>query len=692
MSALIHPLPRALSMHQRQKTPRSSHVLTWGFFILSLWLLRAQLLTEMDLSLQEGLQIGLGWGLYLDLSLLLIVGAGAACLGLLAIPKIWGKTLLMMATWFVTFANLIHYRFFHAPLDWWVVKAHLGDVEAAGASTGSLASTPLIFGAALCLGVSLLALHLLPRGAPVSRPRWRTGLIAGLLILSTLLVWRIPSWVRNNYDASPVLSNHILRAWTLQIRRKGMFSGAGIGWANQLDPKDTVPSRALARYRDFEVQNAPTTSNSSQWPLWRHFSPAPETTEALRRRLGLPLEGPIHTVVLLLESVRAYEFSHPDIGRELFGELWQLIDDHGIFFEQAYSSSFAAGATVRGTFSTMCSMLPNALGAATFMAHPSLRARCLQDLYKDAGYQTLWFNSHNKEFHGKLNFSLQHGTQTFYDHTEFKARGVTETLGKWGLADGPVLQASAELLEEHASGDTPLFAELLTISTHHPYWPIEGQTLPKAVAAIEGSESYRGYLSRLYYSGQSVAAFARRLLNGPMGERTLLVVLGDHSVGVPSSFSMTAVQQHEMRARIPLMLLSKNLGAGERISTPVHQVDIAPTLARIAGLSGWTHWVGRGLFTQPHGSPWVFGTATSPSVSYRHGQHACYGEDSQEIHCWDVTGKDPLYEGALLPATETPETTAFFRNVLHSNLQAIARNLVAPPKAQATITPGASKH
>ncbi|PJE58030.1 MAG: hypothetical protein COU81_02950, partial [Candidatus Portnoybacteria bacterium CG10_big_fil_rev_8_21_14_0_10_36_7] len=171
------------------------------------------------------------------------------------------------------------------------------------------------------------------------------------------------------------------------------------------------------------------------------------------------------------------------------------ISRHGLFFQQAYASAFTAGQTVRGQFATLCSMLPNMLGPATYIAFSALRVRCLPSLFLEAGYETLWMNTLPKNFHNSALFESLHGTKNFYDFDYFKSRGIAVRIGDWGLADHEFFDESLKLLNERHERGENLFVNMLTVSTHVPHKILPDYPPPEKMSKAPGiSEQYLSYV------------------------------------------------------------------------------------------------------------------------------------------------------------------------------------------------------
>ncbi len=640
---------------------------------LSLLLLRSQVAADVGLPFADSIQAGVVLGAVQDL--LVVLGAVWVAVfvqGASALPARFLWALFAGCIWLASFANLVYYRYFGMRLDWWVVRQHWRDITVVGGSAKQLGVDGLIVLSALfCLAAMVVALFW--RRVRASGPARTQSLRRALwLALPLLLLWRLPGWL--GAQPSNIVSDNIVRAWVSQLWGDKLLAGTAANWAAAATrPRDAqAPGRVLAAFRDRGVTPAPEPR-----PLYAPLAVEPQHRERLRARLGLPAQGPVHVVILFLESTRALEVQHAELGPHVMPHLRDIVARHGIDFRQAYSSAFAAGQTVRGQFSTLCSMIPNNMGAAEYIAHPTLRVRCLQEVLRDHGYRTVWMNGYRDSFHGKRTFEMLHGTELFFDGDAYRRRGITETVGEWGVADLPFLRESVHILEELAREGKPLFAHILTTSVHHPYGPVAAAPLAAELAAMLGdADYYRGYLGRLHYEDLAVRAFFDLLFAGPLGERTLVVLMADHGAGVRPHLALSPVQKEEMRYRIPLALVTRDLPEASVVTHPVHQVDVAPTVAAVVGAGGLVTWVGRNLLGE-QGSTWV--TMTGQGMSYRTPARGCYSlPKTPELKCWDTTTKDPLFD-ELTPTSDDPEETAFLRQVVEANAQAILFNLVQPP-------------
>lgn len=693
-----------VSLPSRSKVDWSSLLRGFGpyaasaaFAYLALALLRHALVLDLGMSLDDALGAGLGLGLYFDLyALLLAAIIVQVAWGVASVPRWVGWPASIGLVWLAGLANVLHYRFFDMRLDLWVVALHWKDLLVVHESAAQLAmSWPIIISiivAGLAVGLVPIARKLAPipaRNLPPPPPTVRGRRLAVALLLLVLLaaMHRAPRVLGLRYTGS-VLADNIVRVWVTELTSTHPYVGAGLDWADNLGDGDlakdrAAPSRQLSRYRDVQDNGGALTfaslpGSEPERPLVRMLEPSVEETRAIRARLGLPVDGPINVILLFLESARAFELYHPALGPQIFPELRAVLAEHAIQFSQAYSSSFTAGQTVRGQFSTLCSMLPNITGAATYIGHSTVQLRCIQELLRENGYRTTWMNTFRASFHGKRTFEQLHGTELFFDGEAFAARGVAGRVGTIGLADEPFLQDVVALVEELSQQGRPVFANVLTISVHHPYTVVDEGKLPEQLVRATGDRKfYRGYLSRLRYEDRALGAFFRAFFASPIADNTVVLLLADHSSGIQPHLDLTDLQRQEIRFRIPVALVTRDMPAPEVVRDPVHQVDVAPTIAAITGAKGEVTWVGRGLFGR-QGRPFVY--QDNQGLTYRTSRRACYNLGGpRPLGCISVDDADPLLVPAIDAVAEDEAVTAFFRNTVLANVRAIALNLVVPP-------------
>lgn len=745
---------------------------SWLMLWISLLLLRWELLTEMVLEFATAWDQGLGLGIHADFTASLMPAVlSTVFAGILAVPRFAGFLCVTVSLWIATWANIIYYRHFGMPLDWWVIEFHTGDI---GDVSGFFLQLSWSWRVALSLLLAVGALpvflwsarrfsgravedkpsgwlsaayvpvqgRILDLGAMATGTFWRnriSGLAVGVgLVLLFFAVQQSPR-AFHIYGFPNPLNSHILQVWYQQKLKSRPYSGVARDEAREFGIRSQAgfggnPGAVLAMYRDFReaewlagangADNAAGTAGSrprivqggksaafiktgtmesggarldkpdgngsagitggggtkardrgapADWPLLRKFAADPERTKAARALLGLPEQGPINVIMLLIESLRYWDIAHPEVGPQVFPRLRSIFRNNAVLFSQGYSSSVSAGQTVRGSFSTFCSFLPNMGGPATYMAYPTVRIRCLPELMKENGYVTLWFNSHRANAHNKKFFEGSNGVDHFYDKVFFQEKGVTEIVSDLGLGDGPVLQETLKkILEWSEIQDAPLYVQIVTVSTHGPVRPVASIRFSEAFEKSAGRRQlYRDYMTMFRYTDEAIGNFIAGLFRSPIGDNTVVLLLGDHAHGTLPHVPITPIQRMDLPHRIPIAVISKNIKRPEVRRRQVHQVDVAPTAAMIAGVSGEVTWVGGDLFAAGDGSPFVY--SSSSGFSWRTQSIGCYNGK-----CVNLKGKDPAFDAELPALPPQPELERFFRRVVEANGFAISTNRISP--------------
>ena len=661
---------------------------TWlVFLVASLALLRAQLVAEVGVAVSRALDLGLGCGILFDLSMVAGVIGAASVIGAWR-PRLANPAAIAMSIVLVGFttANVAYFGYFDARLEPWVVTSHLRDLPAIRGSVQTVLGIPTLLVCAA--GVPLLLLAFRRRRTPTSRrvPAWvGCALVAASLAVAAGTVVT----KRRIVNGSSIVAEQVFVTWAegaagllpdQELARAGLEQT--LREAAALDP--ATPGLVLATLRDWDPAADPAPDPrrlAGARPLVRDRHPDPEHTRALRERLGLPVDGPIHIVVLFLESVRAFELEHPGLGPQVFPRMRARFAREALRFPTAYASAPEAGKTVQGQLATLSSLLPNFGGLAAYIGHPYLRVKTLPETARDHGYRTVWISGGKESFHNKRVFESLHGTDLFFGFDYLHRFPYEGTQVSCGYPDGPMLQQAVRLLERESQGSRPVYATILTVSTHHPVVEIpEGPVPPVLRAAAKqrpASSGFAGYLSGLRYLDESLDAFFRALWQSPLGDRTLVVVLGDHGQRYRPHVPVAEHQIVELMARVPLAFMTKNQRVPAEILRPIHQIDVAPTVGDIAGFAGRVAWLGRNALDGA-GSPWVF--AEKERLHYRVADRACYtlqGDDVPTCYHLDA-GTDPMLTFDLPRIPADPAEVQFFQSIAVAARQAITLNVVMP--------------
>ncbi len=138
-----------------------------------------------------------------------------------------------------------------------------------------------------------------------------------------------------------------------------------------------------------------------------------------------------------------------------------------------------------------------------------------------------------------------------------------------------------------------------TAALTQPYWAWQlSQLSPQHIAALEAR-----YDENLAYVDHYAGPFLQHVLQ-ILGPDTVIVVSTDHGESFSHGYGAhTGPGLYNEIIHIPLIIKLPYETAGRRCNAPAQQVDIAPTLATLAGVAPPPDWEGRSLLAACSASP-----------------------------------------------------------------------------------------
>jgi len=655
---------------EKSRVLRPAALYFWAVlcFFTAYALMRNLIANELGLGLAARYRQGFFVALFADASLCFLpaaVGALAGCI----IPR--ARAWLQSALSFLCFAlfatQVCYFLFFRKSFEPWMLGYGAGNLIAIrGVVLHFFSLPPMMLALALFSAGLVLQVLALSKASANSRGRRGALLLAAAAWFSVVLVVKqTPVWLRVPIlEESSVSQNIAWRWWTNWSNGKNKPLSM-----SELAERAKEAPQILNELRLMRGDELPlnATRSSGAISLLHALGPDPEKLARLRQDFGLPAQGPINVVILFMESARSFEFLHPEIGPKSYPRLHEIFKNHGVFFPQAATT---ASMTVQGQFTTLCSAFDVSKGLPVYTESPYLKIRCLPAVFADNGYSTYWMNPFEKTFSGKYLFESQHGMQNFLDHDTFRAKDESDSRNgsDWGVSDKVFLDQAFDRLSEIHSRGKPFFAHLLTTGTHMPWHTMAGYNLDPKLDQLEKSDpSYQGYLSSVRALDDAVGIFFDRFFKSPLARDTLIIVMSDHGTGVrPPYPALSPLQERLIWPRIILGAVTSGMKMPGERNYPVNQVDVAPLIAAVAGLSGDVTWLGRDPL-EGSGTPWM--SISSGRFAYRTDNRICakLGVD-KSIHCWlAANGTDPLLEEKLSEIPESPNVSKRLRKMLDAD-------------------------
>ncbi|MBW5447489.1 sulfatase-like hydrolase/transferase [Cohnella sp. CFH 77786] len=206
------------------------------------------------------------------------------------------------------------------------------------------------------------------------------------------------------------------------------------------------------------------------------------------------------------------------------------------------------------------------------------------------GYDTATFHTNDVKFWNRKALYRALGFGRYYDKTFFG----DDDMVFFGSSDELLYAKTAGKLSEMSAGGKPFYAQLISMSGHHPFNIPERKIRFKLPDRFEGT-LVGDYLEAQNYADYALGQFFAKLKQDGLWDNSVIVIYGDH-MGLPI-YSLSERERelmkeligHEYRStemmNIPLILSVPGI-AGAQVRTETGgQADIYPTVANLLGIS-----------------------------------------------------------------------------------------------------------
>ncbi len=309
------------------------------------------------------------------------------------------------------------------------------------------------------------------------------------------------------------------------------------------------------------------------------------------RQVGVKPQRPLNVVVIVLESVAAR---------------WTGLSG-GLYETTPSLKAESARALVFDNFYAHIGRSSNSLGAMLLSTYPKLDFRDFTDefphpagtslaaVFRDRGYRTAFMMPSYLTWAGWATFLQGGGFADLRDSTSFPC---SPPLSSWGVEDRCMVDAMLQWLDQDAN--RPFFLMGWTHQTHHPYEPTPGVPLLNLLREAGPDDWDLGrYLNVLHETDHQLERLFEAIREHGLADNTVVVVTGDHgqAFGYPHDSYMQGSSVYEEDIHIPFMIWSPRLYRSPmRSKTIGSQVDLAPTIADLAGIPASPDWQGRSMF------------------------------------------------------------------------------------------------
>jgi phosphoglycerol transferase MdoB-like AlkP superfamily enzyme len=287
-----------------------------------------------------------------------------------------------------------------------------------------------------------------------------------------------------------------------------------------------------------------------------------------------PRNRPLNLVIVLEESLGA-EFVGRMGGLPLTPRLDRLAEE-GIWFDRLYATGTRS---VRGIEAVIAGFPPTSAVSTVKQAKSQRDFFTIASFLKRHAYTSTFFYGGESHFDNMRSFFMGNG---FDRVVEQKDMPTDAFIGTWGASDGDLFDVAHRQFLATAA-DKPFFALIFTSSNHSPFEFPDGR-----IALHEPTKNTVN--NAVKYADDALGRFIDQARQADYWKNTLFLIVADHNSRVYGP-SLVPVE----RFHIPGLILGGPITQPQKITTVASQIDLAPTLFSLMGVSGDTPLIGRDL-------------------------------------------------------------------------------------------------
>jgi phosphoglycerol transferase MdoB-like AlkP superfamily enzyme len=203
----------------------------------------------------------------------------------------------------------------------------------------------------------------------------------------------------------------------------------------------------------------------------------------------------------------------------------------------------------------------------------------LGGLLKQQGYFTEFIYGGESHFDNMASFFIGNGFESVIDERDFEDPIFT---GSWGVSDEDLLNKTHQRLSELNAKNQPFLSFVFTSSNHTPFEYPDGRIQPYDQPKQTDNNTVK-------YADYALGAFFDKAKQSEYWDNTLFLVVADHTNRVYGDDLVPISGFH-----IPALIVGADMES-KQIKTVSSQVDLAPTLLSLMGVSANHPMIGRDL-------------------------------------------------------------------------------------------------
>ncbi|ANS74270.1 sulfatase [Paenibacillus yonginensis] len=293
-----------------------------------------------------------------------------------------------------------------------------------------------------------------------------------------------------------------------------------------------------------------------------------------------------NVIIIQLEAFQNFLINLKIDGQEITPNMNALVKD--TFYFPHFFQQVGQGNTADAEFVVNTSLYVPPNGAASEVYADRVLPSMPKTLANN-GYRTATFHTNNVIFWNRDELYKALGWEKYYDNTFF---GDSDPVA-FGSSDEVLYRKTSEELGKFQQEGKPFYAQIISMSGHHPF------RIPEAKFKMKLPDRFKGtlvgdYIQAQNYSDYALGQFIQELKANGVWDNSVIVLYGDHQ-GLPV-YSLNSKEKNLMKEiygrtytvpdmmNIPLVMSVP--GQGAKVFDQIGgQSDIYPTIANLIGVS-----------------------------------------------------------------------------------------------------------
>lgn len=288
-------------------------------------------------------------------------------------------------------------------------------------------------------------------------------------------------------------------------------------------------------------------------------------------------EKPLNLVIVLEESLSG-DFVESLGGKALTPNL-DALKSEGWWFENLYATGTRS---VRGIEAVISGFPPTPARSVVKLSLAQQNFFTVADYLKRFGYHTEFVYGGESHFDNMASFFIGNGFDTVIDERDFEDPIFT---GSWGASDQDLFNKAHERITSLHETGQPFLSFIFSSSNHSPY-----EYPDNVITQVEHPKQTRN--NAVVYSDHALGEFIRQAKNSAYWKDTVFLIVADHCAQADGENLVPIEDFH-----IPGVILGADIQP-KVVRTVSSQIDLAPTLMSMMGISGKHPMIGRDL-TKP---------------------------------------------------------------------------------------------